>query len=660
MLHVARDERARGALVGLARDAAAVFTEDFPCGPLPRWRAALARATGRPVYAVDTACVLPMRVVGRAWERAYAFREATHAARLARLHAPRAEAPVVSAWQEPVPFEETALAPGGVRAVVASMRIDHGVAPVPGLTGGARAAAARWTSWRDEHLRTYHARRTDAADEDGASQLSPWLHFGMIAPWRVAEEASAVGGDGAAKYLDELLTWRELAWSFCAHRADHGSPDALPAWAREGLAATQDRRRSRPTLAAIERGASGDALFDLAQRSLLRRGVLHNNARMTWGRTLAGWFADVGEGLQVITDLNHRYALDGRDPASYGGILWCYGQFDRPHPDQGGPLGPVLARPGSQHLKRLDAARYQRWIDAPSRPRCVVVGAGVAGLMAARALHDQGARVTVLDKGRAPGGRLATRRTDRGVFDHGAQFVTVRDPRMAHHLARWIDDDAVTRWFDEAYRGARGMSSLAQHLAAGLEVRVDTRVAAIARSARGWEISSDEGARWEADVVIVTAPAPQSLALVDAGGVALDAATRATLQGIEYERCLAGLFEGPWPMSLPSHGVARVEGDPLAWLASNRAKGISEAPHDHRPRHRGLEPRAVGRRRRRRARRARRRGDRTARRRAPSRRPEALALRPPRAHAGGACGAPRRRGHPGVRGRRVSPRRRAR
>ena len=102
--------------------------------------------------------------------------------------------------------------------------------------------------------------------------------------------------------------------------------------------------------------------------------------------------------------------------------------------------------------------------------------------------------------------------------------------------------------------------------------------AARPESARGWEISSDEGARWEADVVIVTAPAPQSLALVDAGGVALDAATRATLQGIEYERCLAGLFEGPWPMSLPSHGVARVEGDPLAWLASNRAKGISEAP----------------------------------------------------------------------------------
>lgn len=578
VLHVARDERDHGALVALARDAAAVFTEDFPCGPLPRWRAALARATGRPVYAVDTACVLPMRVVGRAWERAYAFREATHAARIARLPATRADAPVVSAWQEPMPFAETTLAPGGLRAVVASMRIDHGVGPVPGLTGGARAAVARWTTWRDAHLRTYHARRTDAADEDGASQLSPWLHFGMIAPWRVAAEASAVGGEGAAKYLDELLTWRELAWCFCAHRADHRGLDALPAWAREGLAATAHRRRARPRLAEIERGETGDEMFDLAQRSLLRRGGLHNNARMTWGRTLAGWFADAGDGLRVITDLNHRYALDGRDPASYGGILWCYGQFDRPHPDQGGPLGPVLARPGSQQLKRLDAARYRRWIDAPSRPRCVVVGAGVAGLSAARALHDQGAEVTVLDKGHAPGGRLATRRTDHGVFDHGAQFFTVRDARLAHHLARWIDDGAVTHWFDDAYRGARGMSSLTQHLASGLDVRVDVRVAAIARGARGWEVRTDDGVCWEADVVIVTAPAPQSLALVDAGGVALDPAMRTTLAGIAYERCLAGLFAGPWPASLPSHGVARAAGDALAWLASNCAKGISEAP----------------------------------------------------------------------------------
>ncbi len=60
----------------------------------------------------------------------------------------------------------------------------------------------------------------------------------------------------------------------------------------------------------------------------------------------------------MITDLNHRYALDGRDPSSYGGILWCYGQFDRAQGDHGGPLGAITTRDGDAHLKRYGAGRY--------------------------------------------------------------------------------------------------------------------------------------------------------------------------------------------------------------------------------------------------------------------------------------------------------------
>jgi hypothetical protein len=573
VLHVDRDGTSRG-LVALARDAHAVFTDDLPVGPFPRWRAALARATGRPVYAVDAACVLPMRVVGRAWERAFAFREATHASRLARLRPRLTPAPAVSAWAEAPPFEATDAAACDVPAVLASMRIDHGVSPVPGLVGGSAAARAHWDAWRDGHLATYPARRTDAADADGASSLSPWLHFGMIAPWRVAAEAAARGAD---KYLDELLTWRELAWCFCAHRPDHATVAALPAWARATLDDSRHRRRARPTLAAITQGETGDALFDLAQQSLLRRGVLHNNARMTWGRTLAAWFEDPAEGLAVITDLNHRFALDGRDPASYGGILWCYGQFDRPQGGDG-PLGAVLARSGAQHLRRLDVGRYRAWIDAPARPRVIVVGAGVAGLVAAGALRAQGAEVIVLDKGRAPGGRLATRRTPEGTFDHGAQFVTVRDPRVAPHRDRWVDAGALRPWFDEALRGEAGMSSLARHLAAGADVRCEVTVTAVERAGDGWRVRDAAGRAYEAERVVLTAPVPQSLALVDAGGVALDPAARAALDAVTYERCLAGMFVGRWPSHLPPHGVARVEGDVIGWLASNQAKGVSAAP----------------------------------------------------------------------------------
>lgn len=216
----------------------------------------------------------------------------------------------------------------------------------------------------------------------------------------------------------------------------------------------------------------------------------------------------------------------------------------------------------------------------PSLPasRALVVGAGVAGLMAASALRDAGASVTVVDKGRSPGGRLATRRVGGAVFDHGAQFFTVRDPRLAPQLARWRNAGAVEPWFDDVFRGARGMSSLSRHLAEGLSITLDARVASVARHGEGWLVRTEAGAVWRGDTVILTAPVPQSLALVDAGGVTLSTDLRASLEGLTYAPCLAGLFEGAWPESLPSHGVARVESAPLSWLASNAAKGISERP----------------------------------------------------------------------------------
>lgn len=67
----------------------------------------------------------------------------------------------------------------------------------------------------------------------------------------------------------------------------------------------------------------------------------------------------------------------------------------------------------------------------------LVVGAGLAGLVAAQRLAAAGIRVTVFDKGRGPGGRMATRREGDACWDHGAQFFTARDPRFAEMVARW-------------------------------------------------------------------------------------------------------------------------------------------------------------------------------------------------------------------------------
>ena len=81
----------------------------------------------------------------------------------------------------------------------------------------------------------------------------------------------------------------------------------------------------------------------------------------------------------------------------------------------------------------------------------LVIGAGIAGLTAAAELQRGGRRVLLLDKGRGVGGRLASRRIDGATFDHGAQFITTRDPRFGAVLERGREWGAV-----EVERGGRG------------------------------------------------------------------------------------------------------------------------------------------------------------------------------------------------------------
>ena len=73
-----------------------------------------------------------------------------------------------------------------------------------------------------------------------------------------------------------------------------------------------------------------DGFWNACQKSLILHGELHNNIRMTWGKMLLFWTQDPQQCLRYLIDLNHRFALDGRDPSSYGGLYWCMGLFDRP------------------------------------------------------------------------------------------------------------------------------------------------------------------------------------------------------------------------------------------------------------------------------------------------------------------------------------------
>jgi predicted NAD/FAD-dependent oxidoreductase len=218
--------------------------------------------------------------------------------------------------------------------------------------------------------------------------------------------------------------------------------------------------------------------------------------------------------------------------------------------------------------------------------RVVVVGAGIAGLMAAQTLVKNGHDVIVVDKGRSPGGRLATRRIDDATLDHGAQFFTVRDPLFKSHVEKWIASAVVTEWcrgFDSAaqnndgfprYRGVRGMTDIAKHLANGLDVRCNTLAFSIAPGTTSkWQLNIDDGSALNADALIVTCPLPQTYALL----VTADIELPDSMMRTEYDRTICLLAVLNQSSAVVSPGGLQNPDETFSFVADNAIKGISSA-----------------------------------------------------------------------------------
>jgi deoxyribodipyrimidine photo-lyase len=280
------------------------------------------------------------------------------------------------------PAASTALLKGEAKAL-AALPIDHGVAPVAGVEGGETAAGRALDSFLDERLAAYGEGRNNP-DEDVTSLLSPYLHFGHIAthqiftavaarerwsPDRLAARSNGARdgwwgmGASAEKFLDELVTWREIGFNRAALQEESERYEALPDWAR----ATLDKHAADPRpelydLAGFEAAATQDALWNAAQRQLVAAGRIHNYLRMLWGKKILHWSASPREALAVMLRLNNKYALDGRDPNSASGIFWCLGRYDRPWPPERPVFGTVRYMSTESTRRKLKVDGYvARW-----------------------------------------------------------------------------------------------------------------------------------------------------------------------------------------------------------------------------------------------------------------------------------------------------------
>ena len=219
----------------------------------------------------------------------------------------------------------------------------------------------------------------------------------------------------------------------------------------------------------------------------------------------------------------------------------------------------------------------------------LVIGGGMSGLSAAKDLVAAGKEVLVIDKGRGIGGRLSNRRINGAIAEHGAQFVTARTERFKAQLEEWLEAGVIAEWWrgetDEdgvdghpRYRGAPTMSAMAKTLAKGLNVQSGVRAVSVAKQDGGWLTTLESGDAIQSQQLIITAPAPQTVDLLAAGGVVISDAHQKQLEGIEYEPCIAVMASLSNSTEIPQNGALPISFGPIAWIADNEAKGVSEEP----------------------------------------------------------------------------------
>lgn len=371
-----------GLLEALAERAAVVVTDDFPCFFLPRMQQAVAGRLGVRLESIDSNGLLPLRAVDRTYPAAYHFRRALQKNLPDHLlHAPSPDpaegslpaidserlAPILERW----PRVDGELL--GAQSSLESFPIDHSVPPVP-FRGGRCAGLQALNDFLGDGFERYAEQRSHP-DADAQSGLSPFLHWGHLSSheifravadkeeWSINRLSSETRGKragwwgmgvNAEAFLDELVTWREVGFNMTSREPDYDRYESLPQWARTTLEEhSQDPRPELYSAEQLESAATGDELWNAAQRQLLIEGRIHNYLRMLWGKKIIEWTKTPRDALELMVHLNNKYAVDGRNPNSYSGIFWCLGRYDRPWQER-----PVFGK-----IRYMTSASARRKLD---------------------------------------------------------------------------------------------------------------------------------------------------------------------------------------------------------------------------------------------------------------------------------------------------------
>ncbi|SEA79453.1 Deoxyribodipyrimidine photo-lyase type II [Desulfuromusa kysingii] len=359
----------KGLLQKLAETASVIITDDYPGCFYPHMLQAAAAKISVYMEAVDSNGLLPLRAADHDFPTAYAFRrflqkelpghlfdlplaDPLRAVQLPRLEMVAAE--VLDFWPP-----ATGQLLRADRQTLARLPINHCV-EATAEQGGFKAAERYLQRFLAERLPLYLQR--SEPDQQVSSELSPYLHYGHISTHQIVQQLFVQEGwtigqlspetrgkrsgwwglsEAAESFLDELVTWRELGFNAASLRAGYDQYYSLPEWAQASLAKHRDDPRIYLySMKQFEQAQTHDPLWNAAQNQLRQEGRMQNYLRMLWGKKILEWSPDAETAMQVMFTLNDKYALDGRDPNSVNGILWCLGRYDRAW----GPERPIFGK----------------------------------------------------------------------------------------------------------------------------------------------------------------------------------------------------------------------------------------------------------------------------------------------------------------------------
>jgi len=313
----------------LARNATLVVCDRGYLRHHKQWRARIAGQAGCEVVQVEGDVVVPVNEVSD--KREYAARTIRP-----RINTRRdrylVELATTAIGKHSLNLSVEGLTLSDIDAVLDGLDPDRSVPPSPLFKGGAREAGRVFKAFLEKRFDSYTRNRNHPETND-VSHMSKYLHFGQVSPvWlanqiRGTDRGTAEDREG---FLEELIVRRELAHNFCEFEPEYDNYGCLPDWAKQTLAEHRDDPRPyRYTRAQMENAETHDAYWNAAMQEMRVTGYMHNYMRMYWGKKILEWCNTPEYAFRVMLELNNRYFIDGRDPNSFAGVAWVFGNHDR-------------------------------------------------------------------------------------------------------------------------------------------------------------------------------------------------------------------------------------------------------------------------------------------------------------------------------------------